>query len=244
MGKAFGFIGLLFFAFVAINWGATQLQSLTAAYIILPPSAHAQGIQVVQPVEKPAAPQVAGAAKSSPHVEAVSSQIKDTAIAAVPFFSQFTDIQSPQWQGVGCGVASLAMVVDFYKPETVSVNTLLQEGIDAGAYDNAAGWSFSGLIQLAEGYGLNGTYIDLSKLSAKAAIAKFDSSLTGGPLILSVHYEFNAKNSLPHLIVVDGIKNSVVYYNDPAAKAGEKKISINKLVKGWEKKMIVLRLAK
>jgi len=34
----------------------------------------------------------------------------------VPFYSQFVDISAPAWKKVGCGIASLAMIIDFYKP--------------------------------------------------------------------------------------------------------------------------------
>jgi len=165
------------------------------------------------------------------------------ALPNVPFFSQLTDIQSPEWQQVGCGITSLAMMIDFYKPDAVSVNTLLQQGIAAGAYDEKEGWTFEGLIQLSQKYGLIGSYHDLSKLSAKAALAQFRNFLKNGPLILSVHNRFNPKNTMPHLVVIDGIKNNVVYYNDPAAKTGKKKISLANLLKGWKRKVIVLRPA-
>ena len=41
--------------------------------------------------------------------------------------------------------------------------------------------------------------------------------------------------------MIDGIKNNVVYYNDPAAKTGAKKISVIQLMKASEQKGIVLR---
>jgi uncharacterized protein YvpB len=237
MNKAFGFITLLFITFVVFNWGFRELQSLTASYAILPsvPSAYARGIQAPAPPGKKAVP--VPASKMMP-------QIKSTAIANVPFFSQFADIQSPQWQQVGCGITSLAMMIDFYKPNTVSVNNLLQQGVAAGAYDPNNGWNFGGLIQLAQQYGLAGNFIDLSKLKVTTALARLENYLNNGPLILAVHNKFNPNDSLPHLVVIDGIKNNIVYYNDPAAKIGKKTISVANLVRGWEKKGIVLRPAK
>lgn len=240
MVKTLAVIVLLFMAFIALNGG---LHSLTVSYSLVPPppSTHAQGMQAPASTNKKVTP--AFAMKAISHTQAIQpvSQTKNTAIANVPFFSQFIDIQSPQWQNVGCGITSLAMMIDFYKPNTVSVNNLLQQGVAAGAYDANAGWNFGGLIQLAQRYGLAGNFIDLSKLKATAAIAQFENYLKNGPLILSVHNKFNPNDSLPHLVVIDGIKNNTVYYNDPAAKTGKKKISVANLVKGWEKKGIVLR---
>ena len=70
-----------------------------------------------------------------------SPEVSTKIIPEVPFYSQFKDISSAKWQKVGCGVTSLAMVIEYYNPDSVSVNTLLNEGIAAGAYLNSAGWT-------------------------------------------------------------------------------------------------------
>lgn len=162
-------------------------------------------------------------------------------IPNVPFYSQFKDIQSPKWQNVGCGITSLAMVINFYKPAATLVDTLLKQGIAAGAYKKGVGWTYKGLIKLSQKYGLNGDYYDLSKLDAKTAFAKFQNFLRDGPVILSVRNRFNPKSTVPHLVVINGIYNDAVYYNDPAAKTGMKKITTAEFLKSWKKKVIVLR---
>jgi uncharacterized protein YvpB len=86
----------------------------------------------------------------------VENTVATSSIPDVPFYSQFKDILSAQWQKVGCGVTSLAMIIDYYDPNTVSVNTLLKQGIAAGAYDTNAGWTYAGLIGLSQKYGLDG----------------------------------------------------------------------------------------
>ncbi len=132
-------------------------------------------------------------------------------------------------------------MINFYEPNAISVNTLLKQGIAAGAYDQNAGWIYQGLIHLAQKYGLGGNYYDLSKMDAKTAFDRFKNYLKDGPVILSVHYKFDPKSAIPHLVVIDGITNNVVYYNDPAAKAGEKQISIANFLKGWKRKVITIR---
>jgi uncharacterized protein YvpB len=161
-------------------------------------------------------------------------------IPNVPFYSQFKDIASPKWQKIGCGVASLAMVIDYYNPDAVSVNTLLASGIAAGAYTDA-GWTYSGLIFLSKAYGLDGNAHDLSGTDSASALSQIKSSLDDGPVIASIHYKFDPKSTIPHLVVIDGIKDDVVYYNDPAAKSGEKQISVSDFQKGWKKRFIVIR---
>ncbi len=166
-----------------------------------------------------------------------------SALTDVPFFSQFQDIASPKWQKVGCGVVSLAMIIDFYKPNAVSANALLKKGVAAGAYDYNAGWIYAGLISLSRQYGLDGAYYNFTALNAEAAYAKLAQHLKSGPVIAAVHYKFDPKSTIPHLVVLNGIKGDLIYYNDPAAKAGNKSISKADFLKAWKKKIISIRPA-
>ncbi|MDO8443126.1 MAG: papain-like cysteine protease family protein [bacterium] len=165
-----------------------------------------------------------------------------TKIPDVLFYSQFSDIDDVEWQKLGCGIASLAMLIEFYKPGTVAVNTLLKEGIDAGAYLNDAGWKHRELALLASKYGLKGENYDLSSLSVDAAFAQFKKSLKEGPVIASVHYKFDLKSSIPHLAVISGIDGDTIYYNDPAGTSAGEKISIQDFIKVWKKRFITVRL--
>lgn len=162
-------------------------------------------------------------------------------IPEIPFYSQFSDIHSPKWQKLGCGIASLAMLIDFYRPGTVSVDNLLKEGIDAGAFINGAGWSHKGLAFLAEKYDLKGTSYDLSNLDMNKAFNQLEKILKEGPVMASVRYKFEPKNSIPHLVVINGIDNGMVYYNDPASKSGGKNISVQNFMKAWKKRFIAVR---
>ena len=164
-----------------------------------------------------------------------------TTVPIVPFHSQFTEIQSSTWQKVGCGITSLAMIIDYYQSDAISVNALLGQGILAGAYNNNAGWIHQGLISLAKTYGLDGKSYDLSKSTKKKAFDELVTALNDGPVMASIYYKFNPKSTIPHLIVIDGIKDGVVYYNDPAAKVGQKQISTADFLAGWKKRYIVIR---
>ena len=159
----------------------------------------------------------------------------------VPFYSQFSDISDPEWKKLGCGIADLAMLINFYKPGTVSVNELLQEGIAAGAFINGAGWSHQGLVSLARVYGFQGSTHDLSDLDMDAAFAEFEKFIKNGPVIASVYYKFDPNSPIPHLAVINGIKEGVVYYNDPAGQSANEKISIADFMRGWKKRFIVIR---
>ena len=162
-------------------------------------------------------------------------------ISLVPFHSQIREIASRTWELQGCGITSLAMIVDYYRPGVVSVQTLLGRGIAAGAFIENAGWSHQGLIDLSKKYALTGSDHDLSASTGTAALATLATTLKTGPVIASVHYKLDPKNPLPHMIVVDGIDNGTVYYNDPDGKAGEQKIASADFLKAWKKRYIVIR---
>lgn len=164
-------------------------------------------------------------------------------IPEVPFYSQFRDIHSAEWQKLGCGIASLAMVIDFYKPggASPSPDILLKQGIAAGAYVNGAGWSHQGLISLARRYGLEGEAVDLSNLGADEAFEKLKEFLKKGLVIASVRYKFEPLNPIPHLAVIAGVSGDAVFYNDPAAESGGKEISAENFLKAWKKRFISFR---
>lgn len=164
--------------------------------------------------------------------------------ASFPFYSQFTNITSATWQKVGCGITSLAMLIEFYEPgEIPSVDSLLQEGIDAGAYLNDAGWTYNGLIAVSKNHGLTGETHIYTQSSMDNAFEAFKKDLEEGPLMASVHYTFEPTNPIPHLVIINSIKDGFVFYNDPAAKSGGGSISIEKFKSSWKKRYIEFRPA-
>ena len=159
----------------------------------------------------------------------------------VPFYSQFTDISATEWQKVGCGIASLAMLIDYYTPGEITVNDLLNEGIAANAYESNAGWSHEGLIGLARNYGLTGEAVYMSDQSMTTAFDNLKKALEEGPVMVSVHYTFVPTNPIPHLVIVTGVENGEIHYNDPAEKSGDGTVSIEQFQSAWKKRYIAIR---
>lgn len=160
----------------------------------------------------------------------------------VPFYSQFDDITSASWKKIGCGIASLAMLIEYYNPGSVVVDTLLQEGINANAYLDSAGWTYAGLIGVSKKYGLGGETHDYGNLSMEKAYAELVAELEEGPVMASVHYTFQKSNPIPHLVIINGIKDEKVYYNDPAEKNGGGSISVAQFQSAWKKRYVEFRL--
>jgi predicted double-glycine peptidase len=164
-------------------------------------------------------------------------------VPEVPFYSQFVDIASSKWKPASCGITSLAMLIEYYKPTTVDVNTLLKEGLAIGAFSSkAGGWTYDGLIEVSQKYGLGGEAYDFANGSSKVALTELRKSLSEGPVMASVHYKFEPKNPIPHIVVVNGIDGDNVYYNDPASKeGGNLSISLKTFLASWKQRFIVVR---
>lgn len=192
-------MALFLLLFVSLFLGVPALTSPT------PVIAQAGELLVIAPVEL----QLSG------HVDSIPPVVKT--VTPVPFFSQFTDISSPEWQKVGCGIASLGMIMEYYKPGTVSVDALLADGIRKGAYSDV-GWTYMGLINVSSAYGFTGESHDLA--GNANAFTSFKEAVRQGPVIASVYYTFQPGNPIPHLVVVTKIEGDTVYYNDPAEKKG------------------------
>ena len=176
-----------------------------------------------------------------PEPKKALASARTTSVPTVPFYSQFADISSPRWQKVGCGIASLAMVIDYYSDESISVDNLLQKGIAVGAYLDNAGWIHAGLIGLSKAYGLSGESRSLASLSMADAFHELERVVEEGPVMVSVHYTFEPTNPIPHLVVVNGVKDGKVFYNDPAEPSGGGSLSIAKFEGAWKKRYIEIR---
>lgn len=194
-----------------------------------------------QTEEREAEDNAEGALSKEETEKVVSKDSTALPVPTVPFYSQFNDITSASWKKVGCGIASLAMLIEYYNPGSVVVDNLLQEGITANAYLDSAGWTYAGLIGISKKYGLNGEVHDYTNLSTEKAYEELTSELEEGPVMASVHYTFQKSNPIPHLVIINGIEDGKVYYNDPAEKTGGGSVSVAQFQSAWKKRYIEFR---
>lgn len=171
-------------------------------------------------------------------IESESLPTVSTTVREVPFYSQFDDISRVDRQKTSCGVASLAMLIDYYR-SPVLPDQLLAEGLASGAYIHDAGWSHQGLINLAEKHGLSGFTNTMYDMSMNGAMEVLKEELEEGPVMVSVQYTFDPRNPIPHLVVVRAVEGGMVYYSDPAD--GEGSITIEKFTSSWKKRYIAIR---
>ncbi|TSC89236.1 MAG: Uncharacterized protein G01um10143_617 [Parcubacteria group bacterium Gr01-1014_3] len=160
----------------------------------------------------------------------------------IPHYSQFLDIPRVEWRAEGCGIAALAMEIEFYKPKSVSIPSLLSQAIKSGAHELGVGWKHKQLADLAELYGLDGINYDLTGMSKQEAFGEFKDRLAEGPVIVSVHNKFDPRAALGHMVVVTGMDNGYVFYHDPAYDNKiAKMISEKGFMKGWKQRFITVR---
>lgn len=197
------------------------------------------------------APTVVGttsAGTTAPAVAAATSSAASTTdytrdIRRLPFYSQFTDIDWPSWRGKSCGVASVAMIVDFYRDNAPTAQALLERGLKRGHYITGAGWSHTGLARLAEAYGVRGRVRDFTDLTTKRAVERLKRDLEHGPVIASVHYGFDPQSTIPHLVVIRNIIDGTVYYSDPAEESAAGTISRAGFIDAWKQRAIAMEQA-
>jgi hypothetical protein len=78
-------------------------------------------------------------------------------------------------------------------------------------------------------------------LDREAAFSALTKVLEEGPVMASVHYTFEPTNPIPHLVVVNGVRDGLVYYNDPAEPQGGGSISKEKFQRAWKQRYIEIR---
>ena len=74
-------------------------------------------------------------------------------IIEVPHFVQFYNIKDGKWQGRSCGIASLAMILDYYGLPC-DLDQLVKEGLKLDGYVRGVGWKHQAVVTLAKTQGL------------------------------------------------------------------------------------------
>ncbi len=157
-------------------------------------------------------------------------------------YSQLLHISHPDWKPVGCGIVSLAMIIDFFLKKEIDVDVLLEQGLAAGAYLQDIGWKHAELAQLAERYGLHGKNFDLAALPSEEAYARMLPYLHRGPVMASIHNGFEESGG-GHLIVVTGEEGDEIHYNDPNSddvRHIERIVPKDVFLKGWKRRFIIV----
>jgi len=163
-------------------------------------------------------------------------------IIEVPHFGQFYNIEDDKWQGRSCGIASLAMVLDYYGVK-VDLNELIEKALVLGGYVEGVGWKHQVIVDLAKEYGFKSERTEDDKVeNLVAALNKNE------PVVVSIHKSFDPENG-GHLAVLcgyfatdeEGVEG--FYVNDPIGPQYKHKyqlIELEKFMDCWKKRAIYI----
>ncbi len=158
---------------------------------------------------------------------------------AVPYYSQFLDIEDPFWMLRACGAACLKMVAEFHQITVPDLTALCNEAKERGEYDMANGWVHDYLILKAKELGLQAERKE--GLTDLGEIIAFLES--GRPVIVSVEKRVLEQKRF-HLIVLVGFNDEGFIYHEPEStdkKKGQyRTCSFNTFTDYWRGKALFL----
>lgn len=178
-------------------------------------------------------------------------------IIDLPYFSQLRDIEAEEWKRRGCGVAVIAMVVNYYRPEAIQYLDHLIDEANAIRPFTERGWAHDVLVLLAHNYSVLGYREEFKTISDEhqiyfrdAGIEKIAREVTAGrPVIISTVRKFNEEDKF-HMVVITGVKQvgemiEGFYYSDPdyaTEKEGKDQyVDLLTFKKFWRRMAIFLR---
>lgn len=136
---------------------------------------------------------------------------------AVPYYSQFFDIQDPFWILRACGAACLKMVAEFYGKEVADLVTLCNEAKDRGGYDMTNGWVHDYIVTKAKELRLSA-----ERKEGLTTTAEIISALdAGNPVIVSVEKRVLEQKRF-HMVLVVGYEDGIIIYHEPESTDREK----------------------
>lgn len=182
----------------------------------------------------------------------------------VPYYSQFADVTREEWKSKACTVTCLKMAIEYVTGKsTVSVDTLIDEGVIIGAHTKH-GWDHSGVAILAHNYGVPAYKEEFRSVKVNTETKGFSKSEhedsmreygiskiikvldEGGLAIVSVLRGLKPDGGF-HTILILGYEKSgddlSFIFHDPDAKFGTKSnmtISKTDFIPVWRKMAIFI----
>ncbi|MEK7531717.1 MAG: papain-like cysteine protease family protein [Patescibacteria group bacterium] len=164
----------------------------------------------------------------------------------VPFHSQY-EISNREWNTRSCGMASLAMVIEFLGSPRVDLFSLVEEGREKGGYQLNIGWKHDYFLQKAKEEGFVG--VREEKMNIEEGVLKLQSALEKGVApIVSGRKRFFGEERASHLVVLTGFggegKDFYFLYHDPEMldehRGAYRKVSLSDFKNDWRKMAIFL----
>jgi len=144
---------------------------------------------------------------------------------SIPYYSQYINVNDPEWQPRACGVVCLKMLLDSKHTQTTSLDEMIVQGDAIGAYGKS-GWEHDGLVALAKQYGVKLERVEWRQSDDRNSDELNEEGINvilrqleaGSPVIVSAIKNFEVKNKF-HMVLIVGveIEEGIVkgfYYHD------------------------------
>lgn len=177
---------------------------------------------------------------------------KDIIIEGIPLVDQL-EASDKFWKYRACGVATLKMMLVYQNKDLnrISLDELIREGVELGAYVEDVGWRHQGLVDLAQKYGVSLTFqkefFKTEKDKTKGLKIINKGLRSKRPVAVSVHPGFNGQKD-SHLLLIAGmrLKNKLAtgyHIRDPFEGIRGHKYFVTKkeFLDGWRGGMIWLK---
>lgn len=174
----------------------------------------------------------------------------------LPYFSQHADVTDPEWRSRACGIACLAMIIEYYKKTGFkTLDSLIEHGVSIDAF-TTQGWSHPRLVIMAHNYGVLGYMEEFRSGKPEyheeffgKGIEKIVNHLKNGhPVIISTYRNWTEEGKF-HMVVLTGYladDNGIIgfYYSDPDAADAEtgkgRFVDFNMFKERWRRLVIFL----
>ena len=125
-----------------------------------------------------------------------------------------------EWEDNCCGLACIQTILDAEGLPVPTLDALLAEGIESGAYDAAKGWILRGLLELGRSYGLDGEVFPEASIGFLESLPA--AQIT--PIVsMSCNFPITPSAKGGHLVVfrgtqVSNAKGEACYCDDPSTQ--------------------------
>lgn len=168
------------------------------------------------------------------------------------YHSQWRDVVREEWRPRACGIAVLAMMLEYAKPgrDIPDLDRLIDDAVARGAHDPAIGWIHARLIALANEFDValesrvyRAKAADEEEHLASKGLAEIAVELSAlRPVIASVRRGFSDAGT-PHMVVLSGagedVEGKYFLVHDPDSKSEEgaqyRRVSREQFEKNWRK---------
>lgn len=178
----------------------------------------------------------------------------------VTYYSQFDNVLREEWKARACSIVCLKMALDFFSPDVIDIDSLIDEGVLLKGW-TPHGWTHDSLSLIAHNHGLASYREEFRSMHADPRTGTFsispytekfieygikkisDAIENGGLVIVSTYRNWNPQESF-HTVLLIGLEKgedgriSGFYYHDPDTALEKREgifVQLKDFLENWRK---------